>query len=153
VSNSLPVIENRKARHEYHILETYETGVVLKGTEIKSIRMGKMSLAEAYALVRNGELFLANAHIDEYIKAHQFNHAPLRERKLLANRKEINEMDEATSRSGLTLIPLKAYFKGDKLKVLIGTAKGKAAHDKRADKIKQESKIEIARAMRERNRG
>jgi SsrA-binding protein len=150
---ALPVIENRKARYEYHILETYETGVVLKGTEIKSIRMGKMSLAEAYAIVRNGELFLANAHIDEYVKANQFNHAPLRERKLLANRKEIDQMDEATARSGLTLIPLKAYFKGDKLKVLIGTAKGKAAHDKRADKAKQESKIEIARAMRDRNRG
>jgi SsrA-binding protein len=126
---------------------------VLQGSEIKSIRMGKMSLAESYAVVRNGELFLANAHIDEYIKAHQFNHVPLRERKLLANRKEINQMDEATSRSGLTLIPLKAYFKGDKLKLLIGTAKGKAAHDKRNDKAKQEAKIEIARALRDRNRG
>lgn len=151
-SNTLPVIENRKARHDYHILETYETGIVLKGTEIKSIRMGKMSLAEAFADVRNGELFLVNAHIDEYVKANQFNHAPLRERKLLANRKEIDEMEQASSRTGLTLVPLKAYFKGDKLKVLIGTAKGKMAHDKRDAKRAQEAKVEIARAMRNANR-
>lgn len=150
--SSLPVIENRRARHEYHILETYETGIVLKGTEIKSVRMGKMSLAEAFASVRRGELFLVNAHIDEYVKAAQFNHAPLRERKLLAHAREIREMDEASARRGLTLVPLKAYFKGDHLKVLIGVARGKAEHDKRADKAKQEAKIEIARALRERNR-
>ncbi len=149
---SLPVIENRRARHEYHILETYETGIVLKGTEIKSVRMGKMSLTEAFAAVRKNELFLVNAHIEEYVKAAHFNHAPRRERKLLAHAKEIREMDEATSRQGLTLVPLKAYFKGDHLKVLVGVAKGKAAHDKRADKAKQEAKIEIARALRERNR-
>jgi SsrA-binding protein len=151
-AKTLPVIENRKARHDYHILETYETGIVLKGTEIKSIRMGKMSLAEAFADVRHGELFLINAHIDEYLQANRFNHAPLRERKLLANRKEIDEMEQATSRTGLTLVPLKAYFKDGRLKVLIGTAKGKMAHDKRADKAKQEAKVEIARALRNANR-
>lgn len=149
---SLPVIENRRARHEYHILDTYETGIVLKGTEIKSVRMGKLSLAEAFAIVRKGELFIVNAHIDEYVKAAHFNHTPRRERKLLAHTREIRDMDEAASRQGLTLIPLKAYFKGDHLKVLVGVGKGKAAHDKRADKAKQEAKIEIARALRSKNR-
>jgi len=152
VSDTLPTIENRRARHDYHILETYETGIVLKGTEIKSIRMGKMSLGEAFAQTRNGELFLVGAHIDEYAKGNQFNHTPRRERKLLAHAKEIRELDDATSRQGHTLVPLKAYFKGDKLKVLIGVGKGKAAHDKRADKMKQEAKVEIARALRARNR-
>ncbi len=152
MSSPLPVIENRRARHDYSILETYETGIVLKGTEIKSVRMGKLSLAEAFAQVRNGELFLVNAHIDEYVKAAHFNHAPRRERKLLAHAKEIRDMDMASSRQGLTLVPLKAYFKGDHLKVLIGVGKGKAARDKRADKAKQEAKIEIARALRARSR-
>lgn len=149
---NLPVIQNRKARHDYSILETYEVGIVLKGTEVKSIRMGKFSLAEAFANIRNGELFLVNAHIDEYTKGNFFNHAVRRERKLLAHRREITEMEEAVSRQGLTLIPLKAYFKGDKLKLQIGVAKGKAAHDKRQDKAKQEAQREIAREMRTRNR-
>lgn len=152
MSSPLPTIENRRARHDYHILETYETGIVLKGTEIKSVRMGKMSLSEAFAQTRKGELFLVGAHIDEYSKGNQFNHVPRRERKLLAHAKEIRELDEATSRQGHTLVPLKAYFKGDRLKVLIGVGKGKAARDKRADKAKQEAKIEIARALRARSR-
>jgi len=148
----LPVIENRKARHEYEILETYEAGIVLLGTEVKSIRMGKFSLAEAFANVHNSELFLINAHVDEYAQGNIFNHAVRRERKLLAHRREITEMEEAISRKGLTLIPLKAYFKGDVLKILIAVGKGKAAHDKRQDKAKQEAQREIARALRERNR-
>jgi SsrA-binding protein len=152
VSSPLPVIENRRARHDYSILETYETGIVLTGTEIKSIRMGKLSLAEAFGQVRKGELFLVNAYIDEYVKAAHFNHPPRRERKLLAHAKEIREMDDATSRQGHTLVPLKAYFKGDHLKILLGVGKGKDARDKRADKAKQEAKIEIARALRARNR-
>jgi SsrA-binding protein len=152
VSSPLPTIENRRARHDYSILETYETGIMLKGTEVKSIRMGKLSLAEAFGQVRKGELFLVNAHIDEYGKAAHFNHEPRRERKLLAHAKEIREMDEATSRQGHTLVPLKAYFKGDHLKVLIGVGKGKDARDKRADKAKQEAKVEIARALRMRTR-
>ena len=148
----LPVIENRKARHDYHVLETYEVGVALKGTEVKSIRMGKMSLAESFAMVRQNELFLVNAHIDEYTKGNIFNHPPRRERKLLAHRKEIDDMDSAVNRQGMTLIPLKAYFKGDVLKLLIGVCKGKAAHDKRADKAKQEAQREIARALRVQSR-
>ena len=148
----LPVIENRKARHDYQILDTYEVGVALKGTEVKSIRMGKLSLAEAFASIRNGELFLINAHVDEYAQGNIFNHPVRRERKLLAHRREITEMEEAVSRKGLTLIPLKAYFKGDVLKLQIAVGKGKAAHDKRQDKAKQEAQREIARALRARNR-
>jgi SsrA-binding protein len=148
----LPVIENRKARHNYQILDTYEVGIVLKGTEVKSIRMGKLTLAEAFANIRNGELFLLNAHVDEYAQGNIFNHPVRRERKLLAHRREIAEMEEAVSRKGLTLIPLKAYFKGDVLKLLIAVGKGKAAHDKRQDKAKQEAQREIARALRARNR-
>jgi len=147
-----PVFENRKARLEYHVEETCEVGVMLKGTEVKSVRMGKLSLAEAFAIVRGGELYLVNAHIDEYTKGNVFNHLPLRERKLLAHRKEINDMDEAVSRKGLTLIPLKGYFKGDVLKLLLGVCKGKADHDKRADKLKREAKRDMDRAMRNANR-
>ncbi len=147
-----PSIQNRKARHEYEILETYEVGVVLKGTEVKSIRMGKFSLAESFAHVRNNELFLVNAHIDEYSQGNIFNHTVRRERKLLAHRREIVELEDAISRKGLTLIPLKAYFKGDVLKIQLAVGRGKDAHDKRADKAKQEAQREIARALRERNR-
>ena len=147
-----PSIQNRKARHEYEILETYEVGVVLKGTEVKSIRMGKFSLAESFAHVRNNELFLVNAHIDEYSQGNIFNHTVRRERKLLAHRREIVDMEDAISRKGLTLVPLKAYFKGDVLKIQLAVGRGKDAHDKRADKSKQEAQREIARALRERNR-
>src|SRR3954471_11102913 len=111
-----PAVENRKARHDYQILETYEVGIVLKGTEVKSIRQGKFSLAEAFANVRNGELFLVGAHVDEYAQGNVFNHAVRRERKLLAHKREIAEMEELVARKGLTLIPLKAYFKEGKLK-------------------------------------
>ena len=148
----VPVIQNRKARHDYEILETYEVGVVLKGTEVKSIRMGKFSLAESFGNIRNGELYLVNAHVDEYAQGNIFNHTVRRERKLLAHRKEITELEDAVSRKGLTLIPLKAYFKGDTLKIQLAVAKGKAALDKRQDKAKHEAHREIARALRERNR-
>src|ERR1700693_1642968 len=98
--------ENRKARHNYHVHETFEVGCVLKGTEVKSVRMGKLSLAESFVTVRGGEIFLVNAHIDEYDKGNIFNHPPRRERKLLAHKKEILEMEEAVTRKGMTLIPL-----------------------------------------------
>ena len=148
----LPAVENRKARHDYHILDSYEVGIALKGTEVKSVRMGKLSLSEAFANIRNGELFLVNAHIDEYAQGNIFNHPVRRERKLLAHRREIAEMEEAIARKGLTLIPLKAYFKGDVLKLQIAVGKGKAAHDKRQDTAKQEAQREIARELRVRNR-
>ena len=147
-----PVVQNRKARHEYEILETYEVGVVLKGTEVKSIRMGTFSLAEAFATVHNNELFLVNAHVDEYAQGNIFNHPVRRERKLLAHRREILEMEQAVNRKGHTLIPLKAYFKGDVLKIQLAVGRGKDARDKRQDKAKQEAKREIARALREQER-
>ena len=147
-----PVIENRKARHDYHVGETYEVGVMLVGTEVKSVRMGKLSLGEAFAIIRSGELYLVNAHIDEYTKGNVFNHEVRRERKLLAHRKEIDDMDQAVTRKGLTLIPLKGYFKGDVLKLLIGICKGKADHDKRADKLKREAQRDMDRALRNANR-
>ena len=146
------IAENRRARFDYFLEDNLEAGIMLLGTEIKALRMGRANIAESYAAVEGREIVLINADIPPYVQANRFNHTPLRERKLLANRKEIDEMEQASSRAGLTLVPLKAYFKGDKLKVLIGTAKGKMAHDKRADKMKQEAKVEIARALRAANR-
>jgi SsrA-binding protein len=149
---ALPVIENRKARHQFEILETLEMGVVLRGTEIKSIRQGKLNLAEAYVVIRGGEAWMMNAYIDEYSQGNINNHLPRRDRKLLAHRRELNKLDQSTTVKGLTLIPLKAYYKGDNLKVEIGVCRGKSNYDKRADKAKQESKRDIARALRDANR-
>lgn len=147
-----PEVHNRAARHHYHVLDSFECGVVLRGTEVKSIRDGKLELAEAFAQVRNGELWLVNAYVNEYGFGNIHNHLPRRERKLLAHKPEIAKMKEATDLKGHTLIPLKAYFKGSVLKVEIGICKGKEARDKRADKAKQEAKREIDRALKERNR-
>jgi len=149
---TLPTIQNRKARHEYHVLETFEFGVALKGTEVKSIRQGNFNLAEAFCQVRDGQVYLVNAYVDEYDKGNIFNHLPRRERKMLAHRREIEEVEAATSRKGLTAIPLKAYFKGSFLKIEVAICRGKEDHDKRADKHKQEAQREITRALRERNR-
>lgn len=147
-----PEIHNRSARHHYHVLDSFECGVMLRGTEVKSIREGKLELAEAFAQVRNGEVWLVNAYVNEYNMGNINNHLPRRERKLLAHKSEIAKMDEATAMKGHTLIPLKAYFKGSVLKIEIGICKGKEARDKRADKAKQEAKREIDRALKERNR-
>lgn len=152
-TKALPTIENRKARHDYHVLETFEVGVALKGTEVKSIRQGNFNLGEAFCMVRDNNLYLVGAYIDEYDKGNIFNHLPRRERKLLAHRREIEEMDDASARKGLTLIPLKAYFKGSWLKLIVGICKGKDEYDKRAAKHKEEAKREIARAIRSKNRG
>jgi SsrA-binding protein len=148
----LPTIENRKARHLYHILETFEVGIALRGTEVKSIRQGNLTLTEAFCIVREGQLFLVNAYIDEYDKGNIFNHLPKRERKLLAHKKEIEDIEAALARKGLTVIPLKAFFKGSFLKVEIAVCRGKEDHDKRADKAKHEAEREIARELRVRNR-
>ena len=148
-----PETLNRAARHHYHVLDTFECGVMLKGTEVKSVRAGKLELAEAFVIVRKGEIFLINAYINEYSMGNVWNHLPRRERKLLAHKPEIAKMEEATDLKGHTLIPLKAYFKGSVLKLEVGICKGKEARDKRADKLKQEAKREIDRALKERNRG
>lgn len=148
-----PETHNRAARHHYHVLDTFECGVMLKGTEVKSVRAGKLELAEAFVIVRNGEIFLVNAYINEYSQGNVWNHLPRRERKLLAHKSEIAKMKDATDMKGHTIIPLKAYFKGSVLKLEVGVCKGKEARDKREDKFKQEAKREIDRAMKERNRG
>lgn len=149
----MPEIVNRRARHQYHVLDTYEVGIMLRGTEIKSVRVGKLELAEAFVTVRNGELWLVNAYINEYNWGNIYNHLPRRERKLLANKTEITKMKDATDLKGYTIIPLKAYFKGSLLKLEVGICKGKEDRDKRQDKHKQEAKREIDRALKERNRG
>jgi SsrA-binding protein len=122
---------NRRARHEYHVLEALEVGIVLKGTEVKSIRAGKVNLQDSYAVVEHGELFLYNMHVNPFEKGNIFNHDPVRVRKLLAKRKEIFKLAQKTNEKGLTLIPLQLYFLGRHLKVEIGVCKGKKLYDKR----------------------
>ena len=124
-------ITNRKARYDYEIEDTYEAGIVLKGTEIKSIRNGKAQLKDSYAILKNGEVFLLNMHISAYEKGNIFNHEETRTRKLLLHKKEIKKILELSTREGYTIIPLKIYIKNGKAKVLIGLAKGKKLYDKR----------------------
>ena len=126
------VAENRKARHEYHIDEVFEAGIVLQGSEVKSLRAGAAHIGDSYAAVENGELWIINAYIPEYEKAAQFSHVERRPRKLLMKRREIAKLAQATDRQGMTLVPLKVFFNDDgRAKVLLGLAKGKKLHDKR----------------------
>ncbi|MDR0328110.1 MAG: SsrA-binding protein SmpB [Planctomycetaceae bacterium] len=138
-SNERTVAENRKARYEYVVLDSLECGIVLVGSEVKSLRNGTVALAEAYAKVRNGEVWLVNCDIPEYVEANRFNHKPKRDRKLLMHRREIQRFAMRAYEKGLTLVPLKLYFKEGKAKVLIGLCKGKQEFDKRAAKKKAES--------------
>lgn len=129
-------ILNRKASFDYEILETYEAGIVLMGSEIKSIREGRAQLKDSYAIIKNNEIFLLNMHINQYEKANQFNHEETRTRKLLMHKKEILKLQESVNKEGHTLVPLKLYFKKNNAKILIGLAKGKKTYDKR-ESIKQ----------------
>ena len=124
-------ISNKKAYYDYEIETTYEAGIVLKGTEIKSIRQGKANLRDSYAIYKNGEIFILNMHISEYDKGNIFNHEETRTRKLLLNKKEIYKIRDSIEKEGYTLIPIKVYFKGNRAKVLLGIAKGKKNYDKR----------------------
>lgn len=124
---------NRKARHEYLILQSLEAGIVLVGTEVKSLRQGKANLVDSYATIKNGEVWLLNLHISEYVQGNINNHDPKRERKLLLNKSEIRKLVGKTKEKGLTLIPLRLYFKKGKVKVEIALAKGKKTYDKRKD--------------------
>jgi SsrA-binding protein len=143
------VARNKRARHDYHILETWEAGVVLSGTEVKSLRQGKANLTDAYATVRDGEVFLLNLHISPYEQGNQFNHEPTRTRKLLLHRKEIRRLIGGVERQGLTLVPLELFFNPrGKAKVTIALAKGKKLHDKRADERRREDERDMARAAR-----
>jgi SsrA-binding protein len=138
-ANERTIAENRKARHEYHVLEAMECGIVLVGSEVKSLRNGTVALADAYGKIRNGEVWLINCDIPEYVEANRFNHKPKRERKLLMHRREIQRFAMRAYEKGLTLVPLKMYFKEGIAKVLLGLCKGKQEFDKRAAKKKAES--------------
>ena len=137
MSNSnTPTIQNRKAKHDFYIEETYEAGIVLKGTEVKSLRKGKASFTDSFAFINNQEVFLKDFYIKPYEHGSYFNHDPRRDRKLLLNKKEIRELDKFVQQKGFTLVPLKLYFKNGNAKILIGVAKGKKSFDKR-DTIKE----------------
>lgn len=144
------IARNKRARHDYHILEHWEAGLVLTGTEVKSLRDGKANLSDAYAIVKDGEVFLLNLHISPYDKGNQFNHEPTRTRKLLLHRKEIRRMIGAVERQGLTLVPLELYFKKGVAKVQLALGKGKKLHDKRDDEKRRDDEREMARAVRTR---
>ncbi|WP_374721490.1 SsrA-binding protein SmpB [Peribacillus tepidiphilus] len=146
------IAQNKKAYHDYFIEETYEAGIVLQGTEIKSIRAGRVNLKDSYARIHKGEIFLYNMHISPYEQGNRYNHDPLRTRKLLLHRREINKLIGETKEQGYTLVPLKVYLKNGFAKVLIGLAKGKKQYDKREDLKKKEAKREIERAFRERQK-
>lgn len=142
------ISENRRARHDYEILDTLECGMVLVGSEVKMLRLKRVNFSDSYALLKNGELFLLGLRIDPYDRAAYFGHEAERTRKLLANRKELRKLGKETREKGSTLIPLKLYFKKGRAKVLIGIAKGKSNFDKRHDVKKREADRAVARVMR-----
>jgi SsrA-binding protein len=143
------VSDNRQARFLYEILETYEAGIELKGTEVKSIREGKANLRDGYALIRNGEAWLINVHISPYSTASQyFNHDPRRTRKLLLHKQEIRKLLGKVEQKGLTLVPLKMYLKKGRVKLSIGLGRGKKLHDKREDLKQRQDKRDMERALK-----
>ena len=127
------VTTNRKARHDYHIIDSYESGIILKGTEVKSIRNGNVNLKDSYAVIKDGEVFLLNMHVSHYKQGNIFNHVPLRDRKLLLNKREIKKLLGKVQEKGMTLVPLKLYFKKGRVKVELALAKGKKVYDKRKE--------------------
>ncbi len=139
------VATNRKARHEYVVIESYEAGIVLKGTEVKSLRQGRANISDGYAIVKDGEVWLQGMHVSPYEQGSYANVDPLRDRKLLFHRKEIRKLTARSSERGLTLIPLKVYFKNDVAKVLIGLCKGKTSYDKRHDIAKRDAERDMRR--------
>ena len=140
--------QNKKASHDYFIEETYEAGMVLTGTEIKSVRNARVQLKESYVSIRSGEAWIRNMHISPFDQGNRFNHDPLRERKLLLHKKQINELLGAVKRDGYTLVPLKMYIKDGYAKLLIGLGKGKKDYDKRNDMKKKEAKREMERSFK-----
>ena len=143
------VAQNKKAYHDYFVDETYEAGISLFGTEVKSVREGRVNLKDSYISVKTGEAFLIGTHISPYEKGNIFNKDPLRQRKLLLHKREINKLIGLTQQQGYTLIPLKMYFKGSYVKVLIGLCRGKKNYDKREAIAQRDSKRQIERAMKE----
>ena len=148
----MSITDNRAARHEYFVLETYECGIELFGTEIKSIRNGSVNLKESWADIQNGEVFVYGMHISPYEKGNIFNRDPFRVRKLLLHKKEINKLLGKIKQDGLTLVPLSLYYKGPRVKMELGLCKGKKLYDKREDAAKRDAKRNIDRAMKDFNR-
>ena len=146
--NERLISQNRSARHEFEIIETLECGIMLVGSEVKSLRNGKVSLDESYARVKQNEVWLVGCDIPEYVQANQFNHEPRRPRKLLLHKREIAKFAGKAFEKGLTLVPLKLYFKRGKAKLLIGVGRGKKLHDKREALKQKSTQRDIARAMR-----
>ncbi|EAG5743839.1 SsrA-binding protein SmpB [Listeria monocytogenes] len=144
------VAQNKKARHDYAIEETFEAGIVLQGTEIKSVRNARVNLKDSYARIDKGEIFLHNMHISPYEQGNRYNHDPLRTRKLLLHKKQISRLIGETKESGYSIVPLKLYIKDGYAKVLIGVARGKKKYDKRQDLKQKEAKRDIERAFKER---
>ncbi len=142
------VTENRKARHDYHIEETYEAGIALTGTEVKSLRAGKANLKDSYAQADNGEMYLFNMHISPYEQGNRYNVDPVRARKLLMHRAEINRLYGKVKQQGLTLVPLRVYFKRGRAKIELALARGKKTYDKREALAKKDAQREIERNMR-----
>ena len=147
------IANNKKAYHDYFILDTYEAGIALHGTEVKSLRMGKCSVKESFIRVENGEVFIYGMHISPYEKGNIFNKDPLRSRKLLLHKAEINKMIGKTKEKGMAIVPLKVYFKGSLVKVEIGLARGKKLYDKRNDIAKKDQQREAQRDFKIRNLG
>lgn len=143
--------QNKKASHDYFIEDTYEAGMVLTGTEIKAVRAARVQLKESYVQIKGGEAWVQNMHISHFEQGNRFNHEPLRPRKLLLHRKQINDLIGKVKRDGYTLVPLKIYIKDGYAKLLIGLGKGKKDYDKRNDLKKKEAKRDVERAFKERN--
>lgn len=142
------LVRNKKARHDYFVEDTLEAGIVLVGSEVKSLREARAVIGDAYAYVRNGEAWLLQMQITEYPWANRWNHEPKRERKLLLHHKEIVKLDEKTAQEGYTALPLEVYLKNGKIKVLIGICKGKKQYDKRQDARKRDAKREVDQALK-----
>ncbi len=153
MEDSIKIIaQNRRARHNYHIVEQFEAGLVLRGTEVKSLRRGRASLQESYARVDGGEAYLINAHIEEYEAGNRFNHDPTRRRKLLMHRREIDRLIGWVDGRGLTLVPLKLYFRSGKAKVELALARGKKHHDRREELARREAEREVKAALKARGK-
>lgn len=151
-SGTKQITDNRKARHDYFVIETIEAGIELVGTEVKSLRAGNVNLKDAWCSIENGEMFIKGMHISPYDHGNIFNCDPIRERKLLLHKKEIIKLFSQVKQEGLTLVPLSLYFKGSKVKVAIGLCRGKKLYDKREDMANKAAQREIERAVKSRNR-
>jgi len=148
-----PVAQNRKAYHDYFVEETYECGLCLQGTEVKSIRLGRVNLKESYAIVRSQEIYVEGMHVSPYEQGSIFNHDPLRPKKLLMHKSEIRKLYGQVQRQGYTLVPLQIYLKDGRMKMELGLCKGKQTHDKRDDEIDKDAKRDIQRAFRGQQKG